>query len=159
MVSLQVRNFVPPQTEDPEIYIMDQEAYTGHYGGDGTKPGSLSLARLVLFCFPKYAWFHQKFLTQQIIQLTFLWTSEAYGLCGTNSGKAAGVVWKSLPQGGPEGNQSDYPRDHPWANFQTIPKSFPLLVRIQASKIEGNGSRRSCLNIFRVSAGQSDFGF
>ena len=85
MLSLQVRNFVPPQTEDPEIYIMDQEAYTGHYGGDGTKPGSLSLARLVLFCIHKYTWLHQNFLTQQTLYLSFWWTSEAYGVCGNST--------------------------------------------------------------------------
>ena len=30
--------------------------------------------------------------------------------------------------------QSDFPRDLPWANFQTILKAFPLLVRLQASQ-------------------------
>jgi len=37
---LKVRNFVPPQADQPEVYIMDQEAYTGNYGGDGTKPAT-----------------------------------------------------------------------------------------------------------------------
>ena len=56
-----------------------------------------------------------------------------------------------FPEGpSPEG-MSDYPKDLPWANFQTIPKAFPLLVRHQASQTEGNVSRRSCLNIFWVS--------
>ena len=41
-------------------------------------------------------------------------------------------------------------RDLPWANFQTIFKAFPLLVRLQASKTEENMSRRSCLNLFQV---------
>ena len=68
--------------------------------------------------------------------------------CGTNSGK--GVVWKNLPWGSPEG-KSDYPMDLPCANFQTIPKAFPLIVILQASKTDENVSRRSCLNIFRVS--------
>ena len=49
----------------------------------------------------------------------------------------------------PEG-KSDYPRNLPWSNFQTIPKAFPLLVRRPVSKTEENVSRRSCLNIFRV---------
>ena len=74
-----------------------------------------------------------------------------FSVVGTDSRKAAGVVWTNLPQGGPEGNQTDYPRVLPWVNFQIIPKALPLLVRLQASKAEGNRSRRSCLNIFRVS--------
>ena len=48
------------------------------------------------------------------------------------SKKSKGFVWKNLPQGGPEGNQtfpegcspegkSDYPRDLPWANFVDNP--------------------------------------
>ena len=44
-----------------------------------------------------------------------------------------------------------YPRDLPWANFQTILKAFPLLVRLQATKTKENVSRMSCLNIFWVS--------
>ena len=36
--------------------------------------------------------------------------------------------------------KSDYPRDLLWANFQTIPKTFPLLVRLQASKTKENES-------------------
>ena len=56
-----------------------------------------------------------------------------------------------FPEGhSPEG-KSDYPRDLQWANFQTIPKAFPQLVRLQASKTEENVSSRMCLNIFRVS--------
>ena len=35
---------------------------------------------------------------------------------GTNSGKAAGVVWINLPYGGPTG-KSDYLRDLPRANL------------------------------------------
>ena len=31
------------------------------------------------------------------------------------------VVWKNLPKGGPEGNQTDYTRDLPWANFSDNP--------------------------------------
>ena len=50
----------------------------------------------------------------------------------------------------PEG-KSDYLRDLPWANFQTIPKAFPLLVRLWASKTEEDASRRVNLNIFRFS--------
>ena len=41
-----------------------------------------------------------------------------------------------FPEGrSPEG-KSDYPRDLPWTNSQTIPKAFPQLVRLQASKTE-----------------------
>ena len=47
--------------------------------------------------------------------------------------------------------KSDYLRDLPWTNIQTIPKAFPLLVRLQDSKTEGNVSRSNSLNIFRVS--------
>ena len=46
---LQVRNFVPPQADQPEVYIMDQEAYTGNYGGDGTKPGAFPPQSLIRF--------------------------------------------------------------------------------------------------------------
>ena len=56
---------------------------------------------------------------------------------------------KSLPQGAPQG-KSYYSRDLPWANFQTIPYAFPLLVRLQASKTEWNVSLRRCLKIFRA---------
>ena len=52
----------------------------------------------------------------------------------------------------PEG-KSDYPKNLLWANFQIIPKAFPRLVRLQASKTEENVSRSSGLNIFRVSRG------
>jgi hypothetical protein len=56
-----------------------------------------------------------------------------------------------FPEGrSPEG-KSDYPRDLLWANFQTIPKAFPQLVRLQASNTKENVSCRSCLNIFWVS--------
>ena len=45
--------------------------------------------------------------------------------------------WKSdFPEGRRPEGKSDYPRDLPWANFQTIPNAFPLLVRLQASKTE-----------------------
>ena len=56
-----------------------------------------------------------------------------------------------FPEGRSRKGMSDYPRDLPWANFQTIPKALPLLVRLPASKNKGNVSRRSGLNIFRVS--------
>ena len=66
---------------------------------------------------------------------------------GTNSGKAAGVVWKNLPMRSPE-RMSEYPRDLQWSKFQTIPKAFPLLVRLWASKTKDDASRRVSLNIF-----------
>ena len=75
----------------------------------------------------------------------------------TNCGKAAGVVLgrsrgkSDFPEGRSPKGKSDYPRDLPWANFQTIPKAFPQLVRLQASKTKENVSRRSSLNIFLVS--------
>ena len=39
-----------------------------------------------------------------------------------------------FPEGRSLEGKSDYLRDLPWANVQTIPKAFPQLVRIQASK-------------------------
>ena len=69
------------------------------------------------------------------------WRTSLFARSRTNSGKGAGDVWKNLPLGGPEGNQSDYPRDLLWANFQTIPKAFPLLVRLLPLKTEEDVSR------------------
>ena len=43
-----------------------------------------------------------------------------------------------LSRGRSPKGKSDYPKDLSWANFQTIPKAFPLLVRLQASKTEEN---------------------
>ena len=37
---MQVRNFIPPQTDEPEVFILDQDgAYTGTYGGKNGRPG------------------------------------------------------------------------------------------------------------------------
>ena len=78
-----------------------------------------------------------------------LWKSRRSCLEKFALGRSRGK--SDFPEGrSPEG-KSDYPRDLPWANFQTIPKAFPQLVRLQASKTEENVSRRSSLNIFRVS--------
>ena len=68
-------------------------------------------------------------------------------------GKSRGK--SDFPEGrSPEG-KSDYLRDLPWANFQNIPKAFPLLVRLQASKNKENVSCRSFLNIILVSKFQT----
>ena len=78
-----------------------------------------------------------------------LWKSRRSSLEKFALGKSQGK--SDFPEGrSPEG-KSDYPRDFPWANFQTTPKAFPQLVRLKASKTEENVSRRSSLNIFRVS--------
>ena len=77
-----------------------------------------------------------------------LWKSRRSSLEKFALGKSQGK--SDFPEGrSPEG-KSDYPRDFPWANFQTTPKAFPQLVRLKASKTEENVSRRSSLNIFRV---------
>ena len=76
------------------------------------------------------------------------WKSRRSCLEKFSLGKSRGK--SDFPEGRSPKGKSDYPRDLLWANFQTIPKGFPLLVRLQASKTEGNMSCRSCLNIFRI---------
>ena len=67
--------------------------------------------------------------------------------CGTNRGKSEGVVWKNLPKGGPEGNQTCLRGAAPSESlmtqgtsrgqiFKTIPEDFPLFVRLWASRTE-----------------------
>ena len=56
-----------------------------------------------------------------------------------------------FPEGRSPKGKSDYPRDLPLANFQTIPKAFALLVRLWASKTKEDASRRVSLNIFQFS--------
>ena len=72
-----------------------------------------------------------------------------------------------MPFGGPKGNQA-FPSSAALRESlitrgtsreqicQTIPKAFPLLVRLQASVTKDNVSRRGGLNIFRAPAGESD---
>ena len=41
---LKVRNFLPPQSDEPEIFILDQEGkYSGNYGAKNGKPRKQSL--------------------------------------------------------------------------------------------------------------------
>jgi len=35
---LKVRNFLPPQSDEPEIFILEQDGYTGNYGAKNGKP-------------------------------------------------------------------------------------------------------------------------
>ena len=71
---------------------------------------------------------------------------------GTNSEKSEGVVWKHLPKGGPEGNQTFQRGAAPWESlitqgtshgqiFQTIPEDFSLFVRLWASKTEEDAAQ------------------
>ena len=39
---VQVRNFLPPQSDEPEIFILEQEDYTGNYGAKNGKKRELS---------------------------------------------------------------------------------------------------------------------
>ena len=46
---MQVRNFIPPQTDEPEVFILDQDgAYTGTYGGKNGRPGNQNVLFLAI---------------------------------------------------------------------------------------------------------------
>ena len=36
-----MRNFLPPQSDEPEIFILEQDGYTGNYGAKNGKPRRL----------------------------------------------------------------------------------------------------------------------
>ena len=66
------------------------------------------------------------------------WKSRCRCLDKFTLGRSRGK--SDFPEGrSPEG-KSDYPRDFPWANFQTTPKAFPQLVRLKGFK-----NRRECV--------------
>ena len=45
-----MRNFIPPQTDEPEVFILDQDGtYSGTYGGKNGRPGKRSWKRKCTF--------------------------------------------------------------------------------------------------------------
>ena len=70
---------------------------------------------------------------------------------GSNIGKSKGVFRKHLPQGGPEGNQSDSPRDLPWENFQDNPEGVSTVCQIFGFKIR----RRCCPELSQGLSGET----
>ena len=47
MFSVQVRNFLPPQSAEPEIFLLEQDGtYSGTYGAKNGRPGGARQAAL-----------------------------------------------------------------------------------------------------------------